>query len=339
MFIFSAFYPKRFAFFAPLRETFFLKMKTILTKSPLKAAEFIRHGGIVAFPTETVYGLGADVFSEKAIAKIFEAKRRPNDNPLIAHVGAIEQIKLLASEINEPARRFIEIFFPAPLTLVLPKAEKIPLIATAGLETIGVRMPKNELAREFLMACETPVVAPSANLSGRPSPTTWQAVYEDLESRIDCILQGEMTEIGLESTVVDCTAEVPLVLRAGAISLEDLQKVVPETRLYRIKTNEAAKSPGLRHKHYAPRAKVELVPNSKFHIPDAKKAAFIGTDEPAGNFELVKICASAEEYARAVFDFFRLCDRESIEIVYCQIVPETGIGLALMDRLRRASEN
>ncbi|HEX9961552.1 MAG TPA: L-threonylcarbamoyladenylate synthase, partial [Pyrinomonadaceae bacterium] len=234
-------------------------MKTILTKSPSEAAAFIRRGGLSAFPTETVYGLGADVFDERAVEKIFIAKARPPDNPLIAHVGSLEQIELLASEVTPAARKFIEAFFPSPLTLVLPKAKKVPLIATANLQTIGVRMPDSELAREFLKACETPVVAPSANLSGKPSPTTWQAVFEDLNGRIDCILQGEMTEIGLESTVVDCTSNVPLVLRAGAVTLEDLRKIVPETRIYRVKENEAVKSPGLRHRHYSPRAKVILI--------------------------------------------------------------------------------
>ncbi len=235
-------------------------MKTNLTKSPIEAAEFIKRGGIVAFPTETVYGLGANVFDETAIAKIFEAKQRPNDNPLIAHVGNLEQIESLVKEITPDAQKFIEAFFPAPLTLVLPKAEKVPLIATAGLETIGVRMPRNEVALEFLKACNVPLVAPSANLSGRPSPTTWQAVYEDLNGRIDCILQSsEMTEIGLESTVVDCTENYPRVLRSGAVTLEKLQMVVPMTRPFISFENDTPKSPGLKHKHYAPRAKVVLI--------------------------------------------------------------------------------
>lgn len=313
-------------------------MKTSLTKSATTAAEFIKRGGIVAFPTETVYGLGANVFDAKAIEKIFEAKHRPADNPLIAHVGNLEQIKLLTSKITEPAQKFIEAFFPAPLTLVLPKAKKVPLIATAGLETIGVRMPKSGLAQKFLKACETPVVAPSANLSGKPSPTTWQAVFEDLQGRIDCILQGEMTEIGLESTVVDCTSATPFVLRSGAVSLEDLQKIVPETELYAVKENEAAKSPGLKHRHYSPKAKVVLL-NSEASDEGRRKTAFIGLNAPKEKFDLVKICASVEEYAREVFAFFRECDAKKIETIYCQIVSEKGIGLALMDRLKRASEN
>lgn len=310
----------------------------------MEAAGFIRRGGLAAFPTETVYGLGADIFNEHAVEKIFIAKGRPPDNPLIAHVGGLEQIKLLASEITPAAQKFIEAFFPSPLTLVLPKAEKVSLMATANLQTVGVRMPNSRLALEFLKACRTPVVAPSANLSGKPSPTTWQAVLEDLDGRIECILQGEMTEIGLESTVVDCTAAgVPLVLRAGAITLEDLQKIVPETRLYQVKENEAAKSPGLRHRHYSPRARVILISNPEFEISNSEfqisaSSAFIGLKEPKQKFALIKLCGSVEEYAHEIFDFFRECDRRAVKTIYCQTVEEKGIGLALMDRLKRSSQ-
>ncbi|MEJ7861415.1 MAG: L-threonylcarbamoyladenylate synthase [Pyrinomonadaceae bacterium] len=313
-------------------------MKTVLTESPIEAAEFIRRGGIVAFPTETVYGLGANVFDEQAISKTFAAKNRPNDNPLIAHVGEIEQIKLLVLEISQTANKFIEAFFPAPLTLVLPKSAQVPLIATANLQTIGVRMPKNDLALEFLKECQTPVVAPSANLSGKPSPTTWQAVFEDLDGRIECVLQSGATEIGLESTVLDCTAETPLVLRAGAITLEELQNVEPRTRLYQLRKNEDPKSPGLKHRHYSPRAKVVLH-GSKFKVQGSESRAFIGLSEPPGDFDLVKICATVDEYAHSIFEFFRWCDREKIQIIYCETVPQHGIGLALMDRLKRAAES
>jgi len=312
-------------------------MKTILTTSAKEAARFIERGGTVAFPTETVYGLGANVFDVKAIEKIFEAKRRPNDNPLIAHVGSLEQIESLVSEITINAQKFIRAFFPAPLTLILPKAERVSLIATANLETIGVRMPKNDLALEFLRACGVPLVAPSANISGRPSPTNWQAVREDLDGRIDCILQGEATEIGLESTVVDCTSNIPLVLRAGAVSLEILQTIVPETQIHQISTSENPKSPGLKHRHYSPRAKVILISDLRFQI--SEPSAFIGLNEPTGKFDLIKICQSVEEYARELFRFFRECDRRQIETIYCEAVKENGIGLAIMDRLKRASES
>ena len=311
-------------------------MKTILTTSPTEAAEFIKRGGIVAFPTETVYGLGANVFDEAAIAKVFDAKGRPNDNPLIAHVGNLEQIKLLTSEITQSAQKFIEAFFPAPLTLVLPKSDEVPLIATANLQTIGVRMPKSRLAQEFLTACETPIVAPSANLSGKPSPTTWEAVFEDLNGKLDCILQGAMTEIGLESTVVDCTSEVPLVLRAGAVTLEQLQNVIPATRIYFVKENEVVRSPGLKHRHYSPQANVVLISNFKFQISNSK--AFIGLSETEVEFDLKRVCESVEDYAHSVFDFFRQCDNRKIKTIYCEIVDEQGIGVALMDRLRRATQ-
>ncbi|MEP6923203.1 MAG: L-threonylcarbamoyladenylate synthase, partial [Pyrinomonadaceae bacterium] len=286
-----------------------MKLKTFLTSSPQRAAEFIKLGGIVAFPTETVYGLGADVFNAGAIEKIFLAKCRPADNPLIAHVADLEQITSLVSSITPVAEKFIAAFFPAPLTLVLPKNERVPLAASAGLNTIGVRMPNHALALEFLKDCGVPVVAPSANLSGKPSPTTWQAVYDDLNERIEAILQGEQTFIGLESTVVDCTLETPLVLRVGAVTIEELQKIVPETRLAAKDSAGAARSPGTRYKHYAPNAKVILV-NSPAEISQTKNAAFIGLEKPLQNFKLQKICSSVEDYAHSLFAFFRAADEQ-----------------------------
>lgn len=314
-------------------------MKTILTKSISQAANIVISGGIVAFPTETVYGLGADIFNENAIEKIFKAKQRPNDNPLIAHIGNLMQINSLAKIITPNAQKFIEAFFPAPLTVILPKTKKVPLIATANLETIGIRMPKNKLAQDFLRECKTPLVAPSANLSGKPSPTNWQAVYEDLNGKVDCILKGEVSEIGLESTVVDCTGENPLILRTGAITLEQLQEIIPETKVYKVSRNEQPKSPGLKHKHYSPTAKVILVESGKCRVESEKRSAFIGLEKPKFEIDFAKICESVEEYAQTVFDFFRQCDRKSIKTIYCEKVEEKGIGLALMDRLKRASEN
>lgn len=311
-------------------------MKTILTESPREAAEFIGRGGVVAFPTETVYGLGANVFDEKAIAKIFAAKQRPADNPLIAHFSDPNQIGHLVSRVTPAAVKFIYSFFPAPLTLVLPKNRTVPLLATAGLETIGIRMPNHELALEFLHKCSVPLVAPSANLSGKPSPTTWQAVFEDLNGRIDCILQGEQTIVGLESTVVDCTGEKPCVLRVGAITLEELQRIVPETELAAKNSGNIARSPGLRYKHYAPRAKVILI-NSAEEIAETENAAFIGFDAPEQKLPLQRICVSVEDYAHSLFAFFREADEQRIEVIFCQTVAESGLGLALMDRLKRAA--
>lgn len=312
-------------------------MQTILTTSPEEAAQIIKRGGVAAFPTETVYGLGANVFDEEAVEKIFAAKGRPGDNPLIAHIADVSQISLLASYITESAHRFIEAFFPGSLTIVLPKSERVPMIATACLQTVGVRMPLHELANDFLRLCDTPLVAPSANLSGRPSPTTWQAVYEDLKGKIDCILQGEQTKVGLESTVVDCTSRIPLVLRAGAVTLEQLQIVVPQTRLANNKEDEPARSPGLKHKHYSPRARVVLI-DAPQEENALKENGYIGLDAPDVEFGLQKICSSVEEYAHELFLFFRRCDEREINTIFCQKVEEKDLGLALMDRLRRAAK-
>lgn len=314
-------------------------METILTRSPQRAARFITAGEVVAFPTETVYGLGADAFNAEAVAKVFAAKRRPADNPLIAHVAELSQISLLTTKITSAAERFIEAFFPGPLTLVLPKSERVPEVASAGLDTVGVRMPRHPTAQEFLRACGVPVVAPSANLSGRPSPTTWQAVRDDLDGRISCILKGAQTEVGLESTVVDCTGRVPVLLRAGAITLEELRRIVPATRL---RPNDAteARSPGLKHRHYSPTARVIAVARPADAAP-AHDAAYIGLDAPspaaAKIFSRVLVCRSVEEYARSLFHFFRRCDAAGVRVIYSQSVEEAGLGLALMDRINRAA--
>lgn len=310
-------------------------MNTFLTTDPAAAAFLIRRGGTVAFPTETVYGLGANVFDEAAIAKIFAAKRRPADNPLIAHISDLAQLGELTSNVSEISQAFINAFFPGPLTLVLPKAAGVPMHATAGLETIGVRMPNFPIAHAFLRACGVPVVAPSANLSGRPSPTTWEAVLEDLDGRIDGVLKGDATEIGLESTVVDCTSRVPILLRQGAVSIDDLRRVVPETRPPVESGTEPVKSPGLKYVHYSPAAVVSIVRPGE-QVVGEENSAFIGLENLV-EFKFSRICTSVEDYAHTVFEFFRECDRRGVVRIYCEPVAEIGIGAALMDRLRRAA--
>ena len=313
-------------------------MKTIVTDSAREAAEVIRSGGLAAFPTETVYGLGADIFNREALGRIFEAKGRPQDNPLIAHIGRPEQMAMLAEEVSDSAQRLMERFFPGPLTVVVKRTEAVPDIATAGLDSIGVRMPGNDLAREFISLCGTPIAAPSANLSGRPSPTTWEAVLEDLDGRIDCILKGESTEIGLESTVVDCTKEPPVLLRPGAVSLEELREVVPGVEVH-TDIDGVIASPGMRHRHYSPRARVVIVNAGEAFSPGpGEAAAFIGITQPTGQARVMEICDGVDDYARRLFEFFRKCDRAGIETIYCEAVPETGRGAALMDRVRRATE-
>jgi L-threonylcarbamoyladenylate synthase len=310
-------------------------VETLLTNSPEQAAAFIRRGGLAAFPTETVYGLGANIFNQSALARIFEAKGRPADNPLIAHVANAGQVDLLTSDLTPSARILLDTFAPGPITVVVRKSAEVPLMATAGLDTIGIRIPRLPIAREFLKACGVPVAAPSANLSGRPSPTRWRAVMDDLNGRIDCILQGAEAEIGLESTVVDCTGESPVVLRAGSVSLEQIREVIPNVSQFSASDTESFRSPGMKYRHYSPRARVVL------DLPTSTDASsgFIGLRTPSsGEFGHATICGDVSEYARSLYEFFRECDRLGIQTIYCEPVSEDGIGMALMDRIRRAAD-
>ncbi|NTW50266.1 MAG: threonylcarbamoyl-AMP synthase, partial [Chlorobiales bacterium] len=234
-------------------------MKTKLTASPTEAARFLLRDELVAFPTETVYGLGANIFSEKAVSKIFDVKGRPSDNPLIAHISDFSELILLVRRITAPAETLIDAFFPGPLTIVLPKSKYVPSVVTAGLETIGVRMPSHPVAHMFLKSCGVSVAAPSANLSGKPSPTTWQAAKEDLDGRISCILKGDQSDVGLESTIVDCSGKTPTLLRAGVITLEQLHEVIPGIEVERLAPDARPKSPGQKYRHYAPNANIVLV--------------------------------------------------------------------------------
>ena len=312
-------------------------MHTTLTDSAEEAANVLNSGGVVAFPTETVYGLGAAICHPDAIREVFRAKGRPGDNPLIVHIYSIEQLGDVACEINEGARLLIERFFPGPLTLVLKKNPRVPDAVTAGLETVGVRCPANAVAREFLRHCACPVAAPSANLSGLPSATSWEAVYEDLNGKIDCLLRGKPSAIGLESTIVDCSGPVPLLLRAGAITLEELQRVLPEVRLNApMNEGEAPKSPGLKYPHYAPKASLALWCNDE-KITILPHAAYIGLSRPPAGVSLFRICRDLEEYGRELFSFFRQCDAEGIKVIYCELPSNQGIGRAIRDRVLRAS--
>ena len=313
-------------------------MRTALTTSPKKASELILRNELVAFPTETVYGLGANAFESEAVKKIFIAKGRPSDNPLIVHVSSLGQIPSVVSSIPRLAEKLMEQFFPGPLTIVLPKNKGISHLVTAGLSTVGVRIPKNSVANTFLSECGVPVAAPSANLSGKPSPTTWKAVKQDLNGRIAGILKGDQTKIGVESTVVDCTGSSPVIFRSGGVSLEQLRDIIPSVRVAKHFSNNSVKSPGVKYRHYSPLAYVFIVSSMDETVP-MKSSAYIGMKNSLrGNFGLKKICRSAEEYAHSLFHFFRECDNKKIETIYCEQVSEDGIGLALMDRIRKAAD-
>ncbi len=316
-------------------------MKTIITSSIEKAASYIKNGEVVAFPTETVYGLGANVFNEEAIKKIFIAKKRPFDNPLIVHISSVKQIDLLVKKITQSAQKIIKNFFPGPITIVLKKNDVIPDYVSAGLDTIAIRMPSLDLARRFIDESGVPIAAPSANISGSPSPTTYKHVYTDLKGKIPCILKGPKCDVGIESTVVDCTGKYPVILRPGIISYEELKSIFSVVKIYRPKKNEKPKSPGMKYRHYAPEAKVILIEseedilNSKI---DPKVAAFIGFLKLRG-FKLTKRVDDVKDYARNLFNFFRKCDEEKVKVVFCQRVPEIGLGLALMNRLSKAAHS
>ena len=313
-------------------------METIITDDIRVAAELLRNGQLVAFPTETVFGLGADATNANAVQKIFVAKKRPADNPLIVHVASVDGLAGVVSHVPDSARLFMESFFPGPLTLILGRDPRIPAVVSTGLPTIGIRMPAHDVASELIRMTGRPVAAPSANLSGRPSPTTWESVREDLDGAIACILKGKRARVGIESTVVDCTTVVPTVLRAGSITLEALRMVVPETKPSAGAPELSPRSPGQQHRHYAPHAQVVLVDDPS-EIQDMANIAYIG-QAVSRNPELYKAYAhvdNLDEYAHRIFEFLRECDRLGIRTIYCQRVIAKGVGAALLDRLERAA--
>jgi L-threonylcarbamoyladenylate synthase len=313
-------------------------MQTTLTDSAQEAAHILNSGGIVAFPTETVYGLGAGINMPEAISRLFRAKGRPVDNPLIVHIAWVQQLGEVAAAVNREADKLIAAFFPGPLTLVLQKNSLVPYLVTAGLETVGVRCPANPVAQEFLGLCSCPVAAPSANLSGLPSATSWEAVLEDLDGKIDCLLRGRPSTIGLESTIVDCSGAKPILLRAGAITLEQLKTVVPEITANPVTKPEGPpKSPGLKYPHYKPRAAIILYGPDEIITVEKASSAYIGLSEPPKGVSIIRVCSTLEEYGRELFRFFRRCDAEGINVIFCELPSAEGLGRAIRDRLMRAA--
>ena len=312
-----------------------------------RAARIIREGGLVAFPTETVYGLGADATSERAVRRIFEAKRRPADNPLIAHVSDRGMLDRIATGIGVNAGRLIERFWPGPLTIVLKRKPTLAEAVSAGLETVAVRMPDNRVALELIRLSGVPLAAPSANTSGRPSPTTAEHVLRDLEGRVDMIIDGGATDIGIESTVVDLTVDPPVILRPGWVTLEQLVEAVGRVSLPAT-PDELRRSPGTRHRHYTPRARVILVEQSsprelarlaREHLQNGA-VGFIGSsridvDDPA--FYAINLEGSAADYARSIYGALRELERKGASVIVIEGVSEDSEGAAVMDRLRRAA--
>lgn len=317
-----------------------------------QAASLLRAGQVVAFPTETVYGLGADALNDTAVRAIFAAKERPADNPLIVHVAKRSQLKDLC-RVTETAETLMDAFWPGPLTLLLMKTEKVPDVTTAGLPSVAVRCPSHPVANALLRACGIPIAAPSANRSGRPSPTTAQDVYEDMRGRIPFILDGGSCDVGVESTVLDLTGDVPCVLRPGAVTAEDVASIVgtcdvAPSVMRPLKEGESAPSPGMKHRHYAPKAKMtvfigtdEAAAAAICERYDQQENAVILAHESAlplfGNRRAFSLGYTPQEGARLLFRRLREMDALGVSLILAQGWKPEGEALAVMNRMARAA--
>lgn len=318
-----------------------------------EAALLIKQNEIVAFPTETVYGLGANAHSNDAVEKIFQAKGRPSDNPLIVHIASVEQLTKLVKQVPPIAEKLIKAFWPGPLTLVLEKGEGIADKVTAGLSTVAVRMPDHPVAIQLIKEANVPVAAPSANVSGKPSPTTATHVWEDLNGKIAGIVDGGATGVGVESTVLDLTLETPMILRPGGVTREQIEGVIGNVAVdpALIKEGQAPKSPGLKYKHYAPDTPLFLVDGSLEFIQKlthdsiqaGKKVGILTTVENVEKFEedVVAIpCGTINDLhsvAQNLYDVLRKFDQYDLDLIYSEVFPETGVGKAIMNRLTKAA--
>ncbi|MRG86212.1 threonylcarbamoyl-AMP synthase [Salinibacillus xinjiangensis] len=318
----------------------------------IAAAEAIRRQETVAFPTETVYGLGADATSHSAVDKIFQAKGRPGDNPLIVHIAKIEQVEQVVEDIPDMALKLMEAFWPGPLTLILNSNGASADNVTAGLSTVGVRIPDHPVAQAMLTASQVPVAAPSANRSGRPSPTTAQHVYDDLAGRVYGIVDCGPTGVGVESTVVDCTGEQAVILRPGGVTKEELEQVVETVSTDSAVENkeEQPKSPGMKYTHYAPNAPFWLVEGSADAMQqeinrlnqDGLNVGVMASEENAAHYQhaIVKSCGSREnlrEVAQQIYDVLRTFNRENVDVILGETFTKKGLGVAVMNRLEKAS--
>ena len=309
-----------------------------------KAAKALRNGGLVAFPTETVYGLGANALDSHAVEKIFKAKGRPQDNPLIAHVSNKNDVKALVKEIPENAHALMDAFWPGPLTIVLEKTDVVPDKLTAGLGSVAIRMPANKIALALIEESGVPIAAPSANISGSPSPTTASHVIQDFSDKIDVIIDGGKTKIGVESTVVDLTLNPPAILRPGKITKEDLEEVVG-TVTYGSKNN-TVKSPGMKYRHYAPKAKL-IIAEDKIqtrklvdeHVKKHLKVGVMTTKKQAYKADVVRhLGDSLEEIANNLYATLREFDQDGVDVIIAQTVKDKGLGQAIMNRIKKASD-
>ena len=330
------------------------------TEAILEAARILSRGGLVAFPTETVYGLGANALDGRAVARIFEAKGRPSDNPLIVHVAGRQEVEFLAKSISSTAKILMELFWPGPLTLVLPAGPAVPPETTAGLQTLAVRMPNHPVALALIRAVGVPLAAPSANLSGRPSPTTAEHVLQDLSRRIEAVLDGGPTGVGVESTVLDLTTSVPVILRPGGVTLEELRAVLGKVELEpAVRSGTLAGdrpcSPGLKYIHYAPKAPLLLVEGTPEAV--AAKMMELALEQQAlgrrvgilsysgsrdyssvGEVVLAGQREKPETVAAGLYAALRRFNELEVDLILAEGLEDSGVGLAIMNRLRKAAD-
>ncbi|GAA0728246.1 L-threonylcarbamoyladenylate synthase [Clostridium malenominatum] len=325
----------------------------------IECGRIVREGGLVVFPTETVYGLGANALDGEAVKKIFKAKGRPQDNPLIVHIADVGSIKPLVKEIPEIAKSLMEKFWPGPLTIILKKSELIPLETSAGLDSVGIRMPSNIIAAKLIEESKVPIAAPSANISGRPSPTDMERCIEDLFGKVDYIIGGEKCDFGLESTVVDCTEYPPCVLRPGGVTLEMLQEIdeniyIDPAILKKIDETFKPKAPGMKYRHYAPKAPLYIIQGQRDKVVEKinsmveeykkenKMIGVIATEETKDLYKdaLVISLGSIKDMktlGKNLFETLRVFDDKGVHEIFSECFEEKGIGIAIMNRLKKSS--
>ena len=325
-------------------------MKTRLLKDTDEdiriAAKIIEQGGLVAFPTETVYGLGANAMDTDAVRKIYEAKGRPADNPTIVHIAEREELGQVTFLVTEDMKTLMDRFWPGPMTMIVPRGEYIPYVTTGNLETVGVRMPENEVARELIRRSGCPIAAPSANLSGRPSPTTAQHVIDDLDGRIDAVIQSGPCRIGIESTVIDMTGKIPMILRPGYITKKDFEEALGQEILLDPTLNRKPregedfhpKAPGMKYRHYAPRAEMIIFKGDRIRVEaaiDQERAEreALGQKVFVIDFDEDRETVAAHE----IFAMLRQADREGADVILAAALPQRGVGFSVMNRMLKSA--
>ena len=323
-----------------------------------QAGKIIKNGGLVAFPTETVYGLGGDALNRESSKKIYAAKGRPSDNPLIVHIADLKDMDLIVREVSKEAKILADRFWPGPLTMILKKSDLVPLETTGGLDSVAIRMPVHKTAAAFIKAAGGYVAAPSANISGKPSPTSAKYVIQDMDGRIDMIIDGGDSGIGLESTIVDLTGDIPVLLRPGYITVEQLREVLGNVDVDKTildgDCKERPKAPGMKYRHYAPKGELTIVEGQALAVVEKineltheaerknKKVCVIATDENADSYEagVIKSIGSRNDediIAHRLYTILRECDDENIDVIYSESFDSAGIGQAIMNRLLKAA--